>query len=178
MKPIRVLIADSDESHLAWCRESLSGHGLEVATATCGLDCVAQLRSFVPDALVLESELLWGGADGVLAMMEQDSTVPQVSVLILFTLRVFAWQDRPTLVSMSTSFIVKQMAKPLALCLLEKKVTELLSGTPSQAGIENWSGAANYRTKPVKSSEKAEDMLRFDLDNENETIRNYRQCVR
>src|ERR1700722_5516383 len=29
--------------------------------------------------------------------------------------------------------------------------------------------------KPVKASEKAEEMLRFDLDNENETIRNYRQ---
>jgi bacterioferritin len=31
--------------------------------------------------------------------------------------------------------------------------------------------------KPVKTSEPAEDMLRFDLDNENETIRNYRQRV-
>jgi bacterioferritin len=32
--------------------------------------------------------------------------------------------------------------------------------------------------KPVKTSEKAKDMLRFDLDNENETIRNYRDRVR
>src|SRR3954469_13609537 len=32
--------------------------------------------------------------------------------------------------------------------------------------------------KPVKTSEKAEDMLRFDLDNENETIRNYRTRIR
>jgi bacterioferritin len=32
--------------------------------------------------------------------------------------------------------------------------------------------------KPVKTSAKAEDMLRFDLDNENETIRNYRQRLR
>jgi bacterioferritin len=32
--------------------------------------------------------------------------------------------------------------------------------------------------KPVKTSEKAEEMLRFDLDNENETIRNYRERVR
>ena len=32
--------------------------------------------------------------------------------------------------------------------------------------------------KPVKTSEKAEDMLRFDLDNENDTIRNYRDRVR
>jgi bacterioferritin len=32
--------------------------------------------------------------------------------------------------------------------------------------------------KPVKTSENARDMLRFDLDNENETIRNYRERVR
>ena len=31
--------------------------------------------------------------------------------------------------------------------------------------------------KPVKTSDKAVDMLRFDLENENETIRNYRQRV-
>jgi bacterioferritin len=31
--------------------------------------------------------------------------------------------------------------------------------------------------KPVRTSEKAEEMLRFDLDNENETIRNYRERV-
>jgi bacterioferritin len=32
--------------------------------------------------------------------------------------------------------------------------------------------------KPVKTSDKAEEMLRFDLDNEVETIRNYRTRVR
>jgi bacterioferritin len=32
--------------------------------------------------------------------------------------------------------------------------------------------------KPVKTSEDAKQMLRFDLDNENETIRNYRDRVR
>src|SRR5215813_3627973 len=32
--------------------------------------------------------------------------------------------------------------------------------------------------KPVRTSDKAEDMLRFDLDNENETIRNYRDRIR
>jgi bacterioferritin len=31
--------------------------------------------------------------------------------------------------------------------------------------------------KPVKTSEKATEMLQFDLDNENETIRNYRQRI-
>ncbi|MGH6737114.1 MAG: ferritin-like domain-containing protein [Methyloceanibacter sp.] len=32
--------------------------------------------------------------------------------------------------------------------------------------------------RPVKTSKKARDMLKFDLDNEAETIRNYRQRVR
>jgi bacterioferritin len=32
--------------------------------------------------------------------------------------------------------------------------------------------------KPVKTSEKAEEMLRFDLENEKETISHYRRRVR
>ncbi|MGB6662960.1 MAG: ferritin-like domain-containing protein, partial [Xanthobacteraceae bacterium] len=32
--------------------------------------------------------------------------------------------------------------------------------------------------KPVRTSEKAKEMLRFDFENENETIRNYRERVR
>jgi bacterioferritin len=32
--------------------------------------------------------------------------------------------------------------------------------------------------KPVRTSDKPKEMLRFDLDNENETIRNYRERVR
>ncbi len=32
--------------------------------------------------------------------------------------------------------------------------------------------------KPLKTSEDAREMLRFDLDNENETVRNYRERIR
>jgi bacterioferritin len=32
--------------------------------------------------------------------------------------------------------------------------------------------------KPVRTSKKAKDMLRFDLENENETVRNYRDRIR
>jgi bacterioferritin len=44
--------------------------------------------------------------------------------------------------------------------------------------IDYLGGMPKVTPKPVKTSEKAEDMLRFDLDNENETIRNYRMRVR
>ncbi len=45
------------------------------------------------------------------------------------------------------------------------KLVDYLGGMPSVTPL------------PVKTSEKAEDMLRFDLENENETIRNYRERV-
>ena len=44
--------------------------------------------------------------------------------------------------------------------------------------IDYLGGMPVVTPKPVKTSEKAEEMLRFDLDNENETIRNYRERIR
>src|SRR5437763_16981954 len=44
--------------------------------------------------------------------------------------------------------------------------------------IDYLGGMPTVTAKPVKTSEKAEEMLQFDLDNENETIRNYRERVR
>jgi bacterioferritin len=44
--------------------------------------------------------------------------------------------------------------------------------------IDYLGGMPTVQVKPVKVSDKAEEMLRFDLDNENETIRNYRERVR
>ena len=44
--------------------------------------------------------------------------------------------------------------------------------------IDYLGGAPNVTPKQVRTSERAEDMLQFDLDNENETVRNYRERVR
>jgi bacterioferritin len=44
--------------------------------------------------------------------------------------------------------------------------------------IDYLGGMPTAAPKPVRTSEKAEDMLRFDLSNENETIRHYRERVR
>jgi bacterioferritin len=44
--------------------------------------------------------------------------------------------------------------------------------------IDYLGGMPSVTPKPVKTSEKAEDMLRFDLDNENETIRQYRRRIK
>ncbi len=62
--------------------------------------------------------------------------------------------------------LVKHAQQELQHALIVANQIDYLGGMPVVA------------PKPVKTSEKAEDMLRFDLDNENETIRNYRERVR
>lgn len=44
--------------------------------------------------------------------------------------------------------------------------------------IDYLGGMPTVSAKEVRVSDKAEDMLRFDLENENETVRNYRERVR
>ena len=60
----------------------------------------------------------------------------------------------------------KHAKEELDHALIVAKLVDYLGGDPAVA------------PKPVKTSDKAKDMLRFDLDNENDTVRNYRERVR
>jgi bacterioferritin len=60
----------------------------------------------------------------------------------------------------------KHAAEELRHALIIAKQIDYLGGMPT------------VTPKAVRTSEKAEEMLQFDLDNENETIRNYRERVR
>jgi bacterioferritin len=44
--------------------------------------------------------------------------------------------------------------------------------------IDYLGGAPTAQPRPVRTSEDAKEMLQFDLDNENDTVRNYRQRIR
>ena len=44
--------------------------------------------------------------------------------------------------------------------------------------VDYLGGMPSVTPKPVKTSEKAEEMLQFDLDNEKETIRQYRRRIK
>jgi carbon storage regulator CsrA len=83
MMSVRILIADPDEFLLATYREHLSPMGAVVATATTGLACIDRLRDFTPDVLVLDPSLLWGGGDGVLAVMHEEPQIRPASVLLI-----------------------------------------------------------------------------------------------
>ena len=62
---------------------------------------------------------------------------------------------------------------------LEKHASEELQHALMIAKqIDYLGGMPTVKAEPVKTSEKAEQMLRFDLDNENATVRNYRERVK
>jgi bacterioferritin len=62
---------------------------------------------------------------------------------------------------------------------LEKHAAEELSHALIISNqIDYLGGMPSVQPQPVRTSEKAREMLRFDLENESETIRNYRQRIR
>src|ERR1700712_5013778 len=61
---------------------------------------------------------------------------------------------------------------------LEKHASEELSHAIKVAKqIDYLGGMPTVTPKLVKTSEKAEEMLRFDLENERVTVANYRKCI-
>ena len=79
----RVLIACSNKELLDVYQRFVSSIGLAVQTAAGGVECLQRLYTVLPNVVLLERELLWGGAEGVLAVMRDDPAMLSVPVVIL-----------------------------------------------------------------------------------------------
>jgi CheY-like chemotaxis protein len=84
MKPTLVIAESDAELRGAYWR-FLTGRGYHVETADDGLDCLEKLRRLAPVVLVLDRELRWGGVDGVLACLREESAGSGVSVVLTTT---------------------------------------------------------------------------------------------
>ena len=71
----RLLFADGDDAQLDVYQRYFTGQGYAVQTACTGLVCVACLRQQLPDLLILDYALTWGGGDGVLARFREGKEV-------------------------------------------------------------------------------------------------------
>ena len=121
-KPIRVLMADPDESLHPVYREPLLRDGFEVVSAFNGLECVARMRERVPDLLVLEPRMPWGGGDGVLAIMGEIPLLAIVPVMVLTSCH-----DPHVLKGVSRFPISDYQAKPLTPNRLAGRLRTLLN---------------------------------------------------
>jgi len=82
---MRVLLAEGDKVFLDIAQDYLLHCGLEVSIATNGLETVAGLQRELPDVVVLDRELLWGGEDGVRALMRQVPRWSKTPVILTST---------------------------------------------------------------------------------------------
>jgi DNA-binding response OmpR family regulator len=115
-------MADPDAAIFTLYRESLSREGFELGAAASGLECVARLRERVPDVLVLEPHMPWGGGDGVLATMGEVPHLATVPVMILTSCR------DPNVVNRMARFPISDYhLKPLAPDRLAERLRSLLS---------------------------------------------------
>ena len=128
---VRVLIADSDEFTATSYADCLRQRGASVTTASTGLECLARLHDVTPDVLVIEPELVWGGGDGVLAVIdEQPELRPKYVVLVSYA------RDRSLLHRVSRFKADDYQVKPLSAARLANRLSRLLGSQPSPATRE------------------------------------------
>lgn len=118
----RILIADPDRFLLACYSRHLRERGASVSTATTGLECVAKLREAVPDVLILDPSLPWGGGDGVLGVVHEEPALRPAVVMILAQGR-----NRSLLYRLSWSKVDDYQTKPLTAGSLAARIGALLA---------------------------------------------------
>ena len=80
---MRVLFAGGDTGFLELEQRFLSHCGHNAMIAHDGLECASALRDFIPDVVVIDCELLWGGSEGVIALMLEDPRLSQTPVILI-----------------------------------------------------------------------------------------------
>lgn len=80
---MRVAIADGDEECLEIAQRYLAHRGDDVMIASNGLESLALLRRCAPEVFVHQQELLWGGSDGVRALMHQNPQWSKIFIILI-----------------------------------------------------------------------------------------------
>jgi CheY-like chemotaxis protein len=78
-----ILVASSSPYRQTMYRDAIEKLGHQVVVAGSGVDCIEQLQQNLPQVLVLEAPLLWGGSDGVLDVAEQEIGPAMPPVIVL-----------------------------------------------------------------------------------------------
>lgn len=109
----KVLVADADSDLCDLYRRFFAKNGWQVQLSDGGVDCLAQLRRSPPGLLILDWQLLWGGADGVLDVMREDGRLSSIPVVLTFTNA-----PRETLSELTAAPVVQALEKPFSLTAL------------------------------------------------------------
>ena len=130
LAPTRVLIAAPNRCTLKSYADGLGARGAVVATAMTGLECIESLRAAVPEVLVLELNLLWGGEDGVLSMIAGEPELRPKCVMIVAQSR-----NPGALYRLSGFKVDDYQTSPLSADDLANRICALLPDTRSETVV-------------------------------------------
>jgi DNA-binding NtrC family response regulator len=77
-----LLIANSDGATCGLYESYFSSAGYRVETVSDGMACMNRLRESCPDLLLLDSQLPWGGGEGVLTVLREDKSFARLPVVL------------------------------------------------------------------------------------------------
>ena len=79
---LSVLIAEGDSDLRDAYVDFFQRIGFRVETAAGGVECLERIRDGRPDVLLIDEDLNWGGAEGVLARLVEEASLPYVPVVM------------------------------------------------------------------------------------------------
>jgi two-component system response regulator RegX3 len=127
--PARILVATPDRYLLTEYGAALYEDGVDASTATSGVQCLEQLGRIIPDLVVLDTDLLWGGADGVLAVLADDPAFPAVPAMV-----VSSQHSRSALYRVARFIVADYQLKPLSGKRLLQRIRLLLASNSKLEG--------------------------------------------
>ncbi len=142
-----ILVASSSPYRQTMYRDAIEKLGHEVVVTATGVDCVQQFRENVPDVLILEAPLLWGGSDGVLEVAERErgADMPPVIVLAVgsgsidwFQLSRFKIDD--FLFRVPTT---QELGRAIASVAAQRRQETVQTGRKSAGAVQNSSGVVS-----------------------------------
>lgn len=128
----RILLAIPDAYLAAEYEATLRDSGFDAATAADGLRCLEEIKVVTPDLVVLDADILWGGADGVLAVLADDPAYPAVPSMVVSSRR-----SRAALYQVGRFIVSDYQLKPLSAARLVRRIGKLLQRTGHFTG-DRW----------------------------------------
>lgn len=95
-RKMRVMVAGDDVSTACGIFSTLAGRGYRLEITKDGIDCIMSLSDYVPDLVIMDFHILWGGSDGVMDVMSKDAKLSSVPIVLFASVngrRIF-WEYR------------------------------------------------------------------------------------
>lgn len=131
-----ILFVDRDPGLAEAVRRTLTARGYPIHACSDGLSCLRILKDFCPTLLVLDSQILWGGSEGVLECLVTDfSLMPLMTV-------VTADEGASPVADRLDPWVDLQITRP-------KSIDDLLPFVSQLETLAWWSLSPDLDTAPV-----------------------------